>query len=591
MKNKLSNIIGSSFFAVKVFWEFEQKKIIIEVVLSALKQIAIVLNSIWLLHFISEKITNGSTFFSIYPVLVLFFVLNMVLACFQNAYSQWIQPKLDNSILVSLNKFLIEKVDKLPLLHFENSNTYNIMDQSKNAISNTIFSAYTNIMTICGNVAALVSVAMVLINIDPFLLLFAFFTFPMIVISKKLGNIISEKKLKLTNLERVKSYYQNLWLSKEFAREFKTTNSASIPDKYFEKASEESIMVHKDYGSRLLLWDLLSKGFSITFVVVACYLYGVFAYCYSKQFSISEFGIMFVAIMNVISRLNKIFKCYENASGYFVELNALKEFWNFQTEDNDCGVEIPEKFETLEFKQVWFSYDKKNYVLKDISFKINAGEKTTIVGYNGAGKSTIIKLILRFYDADKGEIFYNGKNIKQYDLKKYREKFSAMFQDFYVFSIRLSENITMQTYNVDGISKIREQLLATNLDELVGLENHFIGREYNKNGVVLSGGQKQKLAVSRLAFDSFDIAILDEPSASLDPISEKKTFESLMKIIQNRTIILISHSMSSVKSSDKILFLNMGVLSGQGTHNQLLAQNKTYSDFYNCQANKFRNKI
>ena len=556
--------------------------------LSALNQIAIVLNSVWLLHFISEEIIKGSTFSYIFPFLIFFLVLNLLINCFQNAYSYWIQPRIDNSIEACLSKSLMERADKLPLRYFENSDFYTTVEQSKSAISNTIFSAYANIMTIWGNVAALVSVIVVLINIDPFLIVFVLFTFPMIVVSKKLGNLLSVKELKLTKAERMKSYYQNTWLSKEFVREFKTTNAAKIPNKYYDKSYDESIKLHKQFSRKLLFWDFLSKGFSITFIVAACYLYSIFAYAYSDSFSISEFGVVFVAIMNVISRLRKLFKCYENASGYLVKLNALREFWNFQIEENRSGDQIPEKFNTLEFKHVWFSYDKQNYVLKDINFKINAGEKTTIVGYNGAGKSTIIKLILRFYDPDKGEILYNGINIKQYDLNKYREKFSSVFQDFHIFSIKLAENVTMRTYNVDSISKIQNLLSRTNSEELIGLENYFLGREYDKNGKVLSEGQKQKLAVTRLAFDSFDIAILDEPSSALDPISSEKMFESLTKIIQNRTMILISHSMAAAKSSDRILFLDMGVLSGQGTHAELLVQNKTYAEFYNCQAKSYR---
>lgn len=335
---------------------------------------------------------------------------------------------------------------------------------------------------------------------------------------------------------------------------------------------------------------MLGNCFSITSIFLLSYLYCIIKFTYSDTFDVSAVSVIVVAIMNMISRIRKIYQSYGNICGCQVQLSALNIYLDYEPENENENGYVPGVFESLEFCNVWFSYDKKNWALKDISFKINAGEKISIVGYNGAGKSTIMKLLLRFYDVDRGKILYNGVNIKEYRLKDYRKKFSAAFQDYQIFSVELAENILMSEYTLDRKADVDDVLSDLNMEELIGNETRILGREYDKNGLVLSRGQQQKIAVSRLNFTSFDIALFDEPSAALDPISSHKMLKSIMGLVENKTMIMVSHDMSFSKIMDRIMFIENGELSEVGSHTELIDKNRKYALFFKCQAESFNEK-
>lgn len=210
------------------------------------------------------------------------------------------------------------------------------------------------------------------------------------------------------------------------------------------------------------------------------------------------------------------------------------------------------------------------------------------MGYNGAGKSTLIKLILGFYPVNRGEILYNGVNMNLYQISDYRKKFAAAFQDYKLFSCSLAENIIMEKCTAAQEKDVQNTLKQMDRKELAADTQRILGREYDTDGLVLSGGQQQWLAVARLHFNIFEIAVLDEPSAALDPISAKQMQDELFELVNNRTMLLISHDMSVTKCVDRILFLDTGRVAAHGTHEELMRQNKIYSEFYECQAKKYR---
>ena len=285
----------------------------------------------------------------------------------------------------------------------------------------------------------------------------------------------------------------------------------------------------------------------------------------------------------MISRIRKLYKFYENFCGYGVQLKALQDFKKLDPEDGNQEDLIPEPSGNLEF-----CYDGQNWALKDVSFRIEAGEKISVLGYNGAGKSTMIKLLLRFYPVNRGEILYNGVNIERYQLAGYRKLFSVAFQDYKLFSLSLAENVYMQACTKEQGQSVKEALRKMGQEELAENTDRIFGREYDGEGVVLSGGQQQWLTVARLYFDRFGIAVLDEPAAALDPISSRQMLEEMFRFVGGRSMILVSHDMSVTKYVDQILFFDRGELTAQGTHAELMQENQKYAAFYECQAQNYR---
>ena len=244
----------------------------------------------------------------------------------------------------------------------------------------------------------------------------------------------------------------------------------------------------------------------------------------------------------------------------------------------------------IEFKNVWFKYpNKDDYILKDINIKINAGEKLAIVGMNGAGKSTFIKLLCRLYEPTKGEILVNGENISSYDSAEYSNLLTVVLQDFKLFAFSVSDNIVLQKdYNQDKFNSALEKAnIKDRLQKLKDKEKTYISKEFDDNGVDFSGGERQKIAIARAIYRNSKIFILDEPNSAMDPISESKFYENFRNITEQKTTIYISHRLASAKFCDNIAVFNDGQITEYGSHESLIELKGLYSDLFNKQASGY----
>lgn len=274
-------------------------------------------------------------------------------------------------------------------------------------------------------------------------------------------------------------------------------------------------------------------------------------------------------------------------NGMFI--SNLRGFMAYQEkipEDQD-GVMPEGKFETLEFDHVSFSY-KEEETIKDLSFTIKEGEIAALVGHNGAGKTTIIKLLLRLYDPVSGVIRLNGRDIREYNLHAYRELFAVTFQDFSIFGLTVMENVLMGRHGENDEQVAADALKKAGMyEKVMSLPNGMhtvMTKEFDADGAVFSGGESQKIAVARtFAKDSY-IKIFDEPSSALDPIAEYELFQNIMKEGSDHTMFFISHRLSSVKKCDKVFMLEGGRLIEEGSHTELMARNGSYAKMYRRQA-------
>lgn len=255
---------------------------------------------------------------------------------------------------------------------------------------------------------------------------------------------------------------------------------------------------------------------------------------------------------------------------------------------NDCDYEI-------EFKNVSFKYPgSDNYALKNISFKLKIGEHIAFVGHNGSGKSTFIKLLCRLYDPTEGEILLNGIDIKKYDINEYMSLFSVVFQDFSLFSVPLSQNITTSTeYDREKLFDCLEKSGADKfVNSMKNRENTVLYKNFDDDGVEISGGEAQKIAIARALYRDAPFVVLDEPTAALDPISEFEVYSRFNEFTSGKTAIYISHRLSSCRFCDKILVFEKGHIVQFGTHEQLLSDDDgMYSKLWNSQAKYYVSQV
>lgn len=249
----------------------------------------------------------------------------------------------------------------------------------------------------------------------------------------------------------------------------------------------------------------------------------------------------------------------------------------------------PQKSYEFEFQNVSFKYPRaERYALQNISIKINAGERLAVVGLNGAGKSTFIKLLLRLYEPTEGKILLNGTDIQNYDINSYFDVFAPVFQEVNLFAMTFAENISMKAPDETDKELVKKTIIQSGLEEKLnslekGLDTQLLKVIYD-DGIDLSGGQKQKLALSRALYKNAPVVVLDEPTAALDAIAESKLYSDFDKLIGGKTSIYISHRLSSTQFCNNVAMFKDGKLIEYGTHDSLIKQNGEYANMFKIQA-------
>lgn len=285
-------------------------------------------------------------------------------------------------------------------------------------------------------------------------------------------------------------------------------------------------------------------------------------------------------VMQVANTLGKLVEILPLARVYFtiIEAENTKTYGDKEIDEN--------KFE-IEFKNVSFKYPgSDNYSLKNINLKINNGEHLAVVGRNGSGKTTFIKLMCRLYDVTEGEILINGVNIKNYTEKSINKLYSVVFQDFQMFSLPVSDNISADNeYDRERMLDCLEQAnIKDRILKMPKKENTYLYKNIDKAGVEISGGEAQKLALARALYKDSPIVILDEPTAALDPVAENEIYNRFNSFVENKTAIYISHRLSSCVFCSRIAVFDKAELVETGTHSQLLENKGNYSELWNAQA-------
>lgn len=279
---------------------------------------------------------------------------------------------------------------------------------------------------------------------------------------------------------------------------------------------------------------------------------------------------------------------------YFLEyMDMVDEDEEREAEDS---LKLPDITEapTIEFRNVSFKYPNTDvYILKNISTTIHAGEHLSIVGQNGAGKTTFIKLLCRLYDVTEGEILLNGININQYQYKEYIKLLSVVFQDYKLMAFTIRENIALEESEDEGVKeKVRELYNLIELDEWVNSlekkDETNLYKMFDESGVEPSGGQAQKLSIVRALYKNSPVVILDEPTAALDPVAEYEVYQHFDSLVGGKTAVYISHRLSSCRFCDRIIVFNGGQIIEDGSHEELMEiPNGFYANMYNTQAKHY----
>ena len=483
------------------------------------------------------------------------------------------------------------KRSKLKYEYIEDSNSWDLITNVADKADEQIFKGF---FTIIQTVQLLVQTASIIMILATQVLwasiVIIIFSIPLFYISLKSGKSNFEAYKNSNKFKRRADYYQSLIVGRESAEEralFAYTERMN--DKWFERY-EEARKINNNTNIR----NFVRMKLASLITLVICFLIAIVLVFLlrDKLITIGMFMALINASFDLVHKmsweLSNITRDIANNHQY------LKSLTSFMKIENQKGAEeVPDSnifsanVETIEFRDVSFKYPfTDKYILKNMSFILKANRQYAFIGCNGAGKTTVLKLLTGLYSEFEGEILINGKNIQEYTLPQLKGLFSIVYQDFGKYQINLKDNVMLGNVNAGNEERVKDALMEVGLfdmiEELPDNIETILGKASSK-GIDISGGQWQRIAIARSLLSDAPISILDEPTASIDPVAEKKIYHLFNKVCRKKMKIIITHRMGAAMLADEILVFDQGRIIEQGNHKDLVKNKGVYYDIYESQ--------
>lgn len=411
------------------------------------------------------------------------------------------------------------------------------------------------------------------------------------IIGKKFNRLHYKYNNEKIQNQRIRNYVNRCFFYKEYTLDQKTTEIHNALINHFKNSTIDLLEIIKKNSGSIAAFEYIYMITSDVVVYLGCILFSVFGIFIWNIMSVSGCIVVINTLNNMIGALWQTGSLYVKMDKNLLFLENYSDFLKLSNDIVD-GCEVSEnECANIIFKNVSFSYpNAKDSVLQNLTFEIPYGQKLAIVGINGIGKSTLIKLMLRLYDPTNGEIMFDGKNIKLYSATEYRKKFSVLFQDYQLYSFSLATNISMdaKTDEESARGSLSKTELNGKVDKVFNSLDLIVGNEIESNGLQFSKGERQKLALTRLFYRKKKYIILDEPFSNLDPITEKNIYCNLMNEFRKETLIVISHRLPSISEFDRIMLIDSGCVAEFGNHNELMQAKGIYYTMYNKQMEMFK---
>lgn len=590
---KKFQFLVNNWYALKTIWLISKKRVLHTIIYEIVGYGEWVFFSIFFLRYIINAIEQRKPFEAILVFIGICCFIFSILALYNSYHDSFLIPYTDNEIYGKLHQKIYQKASNVELHCYEDPDFYNRYTMTlSNAVKNITESLIGFFRIILGAGAAAVAFYS-MFKIDPYSVLFVIS--PLIgnfVFGNIMNNIRKKRYAEGVPSDRKIDYVNRVMHLADFAKEIRFSNIHRLMMHHYDKAIDEKKKNVDRHWKRASFYTWVQNVTTFALVFEGIMIYVAYRTIISQSMDLSELAIMF-STMSVSSWiLIEIFNCViENLKNcQFVQY--YQSFMQYQEkipEDQDGVIPDP-TVHHIEFRNVTFSYQKVT-TIKNLSFIIHENEVVAFVGHNGAGKSTIIKLLFRLYDPTEGVILVNGVDIRKYNLQSYRALFATAFQDYKLMALSIKDNVLMGENPQNADEVVYDALKCAGIDRKVaslskGIHT-ILTKEFDNQGVVLSGGEQQKIVIARAFAKNASVRIFDEPTSALDPIAEYELYKNIMEQRKSHMILFISHRLSSVKDSDRVFLLEHGQMIEQGTHRELMNHRNTYYDIFLKQAEKY----
>ena len=586
----MKRLIQNFSFIFKMMYKLQPKKLYIFpliILVDAIKPFVVILFPARIINQLAAK----DSWESILITILLMCAANFTLNFFSHILFEF-DIICQACFLFQFTGEILKKYMQIDLKDLESPDTYRkyymanqALEQGTGFFMDIVKKCIVNAIQVIGTIAILLTLSPVVTGVILIIVLLNAF------LQNRILKIAYELDKKLTSQNRKHSYYEKIMFNHEYGMEIRLYSLKNILLKRYAK-NKNSIIKEKINANR--------KTSGLRFLVeLSMYLQqgGVYIYliikCMGKGIQIGSFSMYIYALETFKTAANCISEGIIEINKLGLRIEDIRTFMEMKCDlretatlsDSDCHFNDY----SIEFRNVSFKYPTKDeYVLKNVSIKIPYGTKLAVIGNNGAGKSTFIKLLIRLYAPTDGGIYLGGVNIKDIPLDIYYRLIGIVFQDFRLFSFTIKDNIVFTDKVDSGDKRLNSILDRVGLSSRIkktdfGLDT-YVNRNFEDNGIKLSGGEGQKIAIARALYREGEIVIMDEPTSALDAIAEFKTYKQFNEMLHKKTGIYISHRMASTKFCDKIVVFKNGEICEYGTHDELIDKRREYYNMYLIQS-------
>ncbi len=593
---KFKNLLADNLWLFKICYKAAPSYMICYIVEAIRNEVVVFLEFTFALNFVLECAEFGKPF-EVAAIFLISLLAFVILGLLFNAYVyQKLQQKAQPKIKQAIKQMMFNKAKEIDLECYDNPEFYNDYVLSVSEVDNQVGRIYTLITNLCTGLVSIVLSGAFFIGNDPVSFIFIAVSFAASLWSGKALNKLNFKIRNEKNPhERKLGYVNRVFYLNDYAKEVRLNTEVSDELlKDFDETNDEVLAIDKKNAGKRFGLQLLKDYICNNFLIDVVYMvYLVYCAAVLHRISYSNVAVMRGTANRMKNRMRQFSDVFPKMEEISMYVQKMKNFLDIEPKIVSTDKKpLPEKPTEIELRNVSFGYNEKDgYILNNVSMKLDPYSKIAIVGYNGAGKTTLIKLIMRLYDPNEGEILLDGVNIKEYDVEEYRRKIGTVFQDFKIFAATVKENVLLDFAesgkDEDVLKAIEKSGFVERLETLSdGLQTNLT-TEFEENGVNLSGGEGQKLAVARVFYKDANLIILDEPSSALDPIAEYHLNHSMLTAAENKSVVFISHRLSTTRIADRIYMLEKGRIIEEGSHAELLERKGKYAEMWRVQAGQY----
>lgn len=551
---------------------------------------------IFFTKYIIDSLTYGINYKTIINTTILIFILNLLISQVSIFINQYVTPINILRLSKGMQKEIFEKCINIDYKCYEDSIFYDDFTMAVQQSDSRALLVLNSFTAFISSLFGIAGFSIIISFYDPFLFVLVLISvtvnFIFMLLNTKVQHIFYEDKILET---RKSGYAQRVFYLSNFAKEIRLFKGISEVIKFqFDSAMTSLLAITTKYAKimclRATVQTLISNSIHIfsTIYIAFKVIKGII--------KISDFITLSSSTSQLEMQINTLLQVFPSLYEHSLYIENFKKFINYKSYGENKiqkGDIVLNKINKISIQNLSFTYPNNNKAsLLNINIEILNGNHIAFVGKNGSGKSTLIKLITQLYIPQTGSIKYNDKHVDLYNNDTINDNIAVLFQDYQIFSVTILENVLMRKLeNQENDEKIvKNALKSVGLyDKIMQLPKNIytnIGYEYDNNGVLLSGGELQRLAIARLFAKKSNLIILDEPSSSLDPISENEIFNDILNNTDKKTIILSTHRLGNITNCDMIYFFCDGNIIERGCHNELMMQNGEYAKMYYLQSKK-----